>query len=103
MGKHGKVSPENSEGQRWALQPGLMSRGLGKYYREMATDLRLEWVGLWRIWKRGFVITLEKKNRVIIDLGTKEGRRRRQLGVLLLIKSLKGKAKGGWEENFREF
>lgn len=46
MGKDGKVSPENSEGQRWALQPGLMSRGLGKYYREMATDLRLEWVGL---------------------------------------------------------
>lgn len=45
-----------------------------------------------------------EKNRVIIDLGTKEGRRRRRLGVLLLIKkSLKGKAKGGWEENFREF
>ena len=53
---------------------------------------------------RALVKKKEKKNRVIIDLGTKEGRRRRQLGVLLLIKkSLKGKAKGGWEENFREF
>lgn len=52
---------------------------------------------------RALVKKKEKKNRVIIDLGTKEGRRRRQLGVLLLIKSLKSKAKGGWEENFREF
>ena len=43
--KHGKVNPENSEGQRWTLQPGLMSRGLGKSYRKRWL-LSSDWNGL---------------------------------------------------------